>query len=46
MLDVWDLVTILRSANTVVLGENKSDLADSLSVLLMVETLDYLKTYM
>ena len=30
----------------IVLGENKSDLADILSVLLMAETLDYLKTYM
>ena len=35
---VWDHV--------IVLGENKNDLADILSVLLMAETLDYLKTYM
>ena len=35
---VWD--------QFIVLCENKSDLTDSLSVHLMAETLDYLKTYM
>ena len=30
----------------IVLGKNKSDLADILSVLLMPDSLNYLKTYM
>ena len=42
MLEVWDSLQVLNQF--IVLGENKSDLADIISVLLMAETLDYLKT--
>ena len=44
ILEVWVFSQVLDQF--IVLGENKSDLADILSVLLMAETLDYLKTYM
>ena len=41
MLEVWDLSHVWNQF--IVLGENKSDLADVVCVLLMAETLDYLE---
>ena len=43
----WKLRTLSQVCDQfIVLGENKSDLVDILSVLLMAETLEYLKPYM
>ena len=43
----WKFGTLSQAWDRfIVLGENKDGLADILSVLLMAETLDYLKTYM
>ena len=43
MLEVWDLSQVWDQF--IVLDENKSDLAYVVSVPVMAETLDYLKTY-
>ena len=46
ILEVWEFSQVWNQFIYIVKGENMSDLADILSIHLIFETLDYLKTYM